>query len=83
MADRSGEVWAFLAGAFIGGVAALLFAPAKGSETRARIRQAAEDAYTKGEQLVESGKVEADKLITKGREKLESFAQKCEDKAVQ
>ncbi len=83
MADRSGEVWAFLAGAFIGGVAALLFAPAKGSETRAKIRQAAEDAYAKGEHLVESGKVEADKLITKGREKLESFAQKCEDKAVQ
>ncbi len=83
MSERGGEVWAFLAGAFIGGVAALLFAPAKGSETRAKIRQAAEDAYSKGEQLVETGKVEADKLISKGREKLESFAQKCEEKAVQ
>ncbi|HRY61651.1 MAG TPA: YtxH domain-containing protein [Candidatus Fermentibacter sp.] len=83
MSERGGEVWAFLAGAFIGGVAALLFAPAKGSETRAKIRQAAEDAYSKGEQLVETGRVEADKLISKGREKLESFAQKCEEKAVQ
>jgi gas vesicle protein len=83
MSDRGGEVWAFLAGAFIGGVAALLFAPAKGSETRARIRQAAEDAYAKGEHIVESSKAEADKLISRGREKLESFAQKCEEKAVQ
>lgn len=83
MSDRGGEVWAFCAGAFIGAVAAILFAPAKGSETRAKIRQAAEDAYSKGEQLVESGRVEADKLISKGREKLENFAQKCEEKAVQ
>ena len=30
-----------------------------------------------------TGRVEADKLISKGREKLESFAQKCEEKAVQ
>lgn len=83
MSERGGEVWAFLAGAFIGGVAAILFAPAKGSETRAKIRQAAEDAYSKGEQLVETGRVEADRLISKGREKLEGFAQKCEEKAVQ
>lgn len=83
MADRGGELWAFLAGAFIGGVAALLFAPAKGSETRAKIRQAAGDAYSRGGEIVESGKAEADKLISRGREKLESFAQKCEEKAVQ
>ncbi|HOA05547.1 MAG TPA: YtxH domain-containing protein [Candidatus Fermentibacter daniensis] len=83
MSDRGGEVWAFFAGAFVGAVAAILFAPARGSETRAKIRQAAEEAYSKGGQLVESGRAEADRLISKGREKLETFAQKCEGKAVE
>jgi gas vesicle protein len=84
MSERGGgEVWAFLTGVIIGGVAALLLAPAKGSETRAKIRQVAEDAYARGEQMVEPVKSGAEKLLAKGREKLESFAQKCEDKAAQ
>lgn len=84
MSERGGgEVWAFLTGAILGGIAALLLAPAKGSETRAKIGQIAGDAYTKGEQIVETGRSGAEKIISKGREKLESLAQKCEDKAAQ
>jgi gas vesicle protein len=83
MSDRGGEFWAFLAGAVVGGVLAVLYAPAKGSETREKIRRVAEDAYAKGGQLVESGRAEADKVISRGREKLERFAQKCEEKAVE
>jgi gas vesicle protein len=84
MSERGGgEFWAFLTGAIVGGVAALLLAPAKGSETRAKIRQVAGDAYSKGEQMVETGRTGAEKLLTKGREKLESFATKCEEKAGQ
>jgi len=84
MSERgNGEAWAFFTGAVIGGIAALLLAPAKGSETRARIRQVAEEAVSKGGELVESGKTEAGKLISKGRDKLETFAQKCEEKAAQ
>jgi gas vesicle protein len=95
MSERGGgEVLAFLTGAIVGGIAALLLAPAKGSETRAKIGQIAGDAYTKGEQIVgdaytkgeqivESGRSGAEKIIGKGREKLESLAQKCADKAAQ
>jgi gas vesicle protein len=84
MSERGGgEVWAFLTGAIVGGIAALLLAPAKGSETRAKIGQIAGDAYTKGGQIVETGRSGAERIISKGREKLESLAQKCEDKAAQ
>jgi gas vesicle protein len=83
MSERGGEFWAFLTGAVLGGVIALLYAPAKGSETREKIRRVAEDAYAKGGEIVESGRTEADKVISRGREKLEKFAQKCEEKAVE
>lgn len=75
-------MWAFLAGVFIGGVTALLLAPAKGSETRGRIRKTAEDVYARGGELVESGRTEAGKVIARGRRKLEDLAQKYEDRTV-
>jgi len=82
MSERGGgEVWAFLTGALVGGIAALLLAPAKGSETRARIREVAGDAYARSKEMVESGRAEAGKLISKGREKLETLASKVEEKA--
>ncbi len=81
MSDRGGsEFWAFLAGAVLGGVTALLLAPASGTETRSRIRQAAEEARAKGGEIIESGRAEAERIISKGREKLERLAQKCDER---
>ena len=81
MSERGGgEFWAFLAGTVIGGLTALLLAPASGAETRIKIRKTAEDAYAKGGEIIESGRAEAERIISKGREKLEKLSQKCEEK---
>lgn len=81
MSERGGgEFWAFLAGAVIGGLTALLLAPASGSETREKIRKTAEDVYAKGGEIIESGRAEAERIISRGREKLERLAQKSEEK---
>ena len=72
MSDRGrGEFWAFMAGILAGGVAALLYAPARGEETRRKIRETAEDAYHKGEEYYEKGMTEAERIYHEGREKVE------------
>lgn len=74
MSDRGrGEFWAFVAGLLAGGVAAVLYAPAKGEETRRKIRETAEDTYHKGEEFYEKGMTEAEKIYHDGREKVEKI----------
>ncbi len=74
MSDRGrGEFWAFVAGLLAGGVAAVLYAPAKGEETRKKIRETAEDTYHKGEELYDKGITEAEKIYHDGREKAEKI----------
>jgi gas vesicle protein len=60
--ERSGGIGAFLAGAALGAVLALLFAPLSGAETRQeigrrarRLRKAAEDRLDDLQEAVESG----------------------------
>jgi gas vesicle protein len=70
MSERGkGEFWAFTAGLLAGGVFALLYAPAKGEETRKRIMETAEDTYHKGEEIYGKGRTEAEKIYHEGREK--------------
>ncbi|MCD4708737.1 MAG: YtxH domain-containing protein [Candidatus Sabulitectum sp.] len=74
MSDRGrGEFWAFVAGLLAGGVAAVLYAPAKGEETRKKIRETAEETYHKGEEFYEKGMTEAEKIYHDGREKAEKI----------
>lgn len=68
-----GEFWAFMAGLLAGGVAALLYAPAKGEDTRKKIRETAEDAYHKGEDYYEKGMTEAERVYHDGKEKAEKI----------
>jgi len=68
-----GEFWAFAAGLLAGGVVALLYAPAKGEETRKRIKDGAEDTYHKGEEMYGKGRIEAEKIYQDGREKVEKI----------
>lgn len=82
MSERGrGEFWAFMAGLLAGGVAALLYAPAKGIDTRRKIRETAEDAYHKGEEFYEKGVSGAEKLYHDGKEKVEETIQTVKDKA--
>ncbi|HET8948788.1 MAG TPA: YtxH domain-containing protein [Candidatus Polarisedimenticolia bacterium] len=66
---RSGSSFtAFLLGAAVGAVAALLFAPAAGAETRARMKKFTKDATR-----------EARKRFEQGREKLGQVVEDVED----
>ena len=76
-----GEFWAFMAGLLAGGVAALLYAPAKGEDTRRKIKETAEDVYHKGEEYYEKGLTEAEKIYHDGREKAEKIYHDGREKA--
>jgi len=67
-----GEFWAFIAGLLAGGVAAVLYAPAKGEDTRKKIRETAEDVYHKGEEYYEKGMTEAEKIYSEGKRRVEN-----------
>ncbi len=70
MSERGkGEFWAFAAGLLAGGVVALLYAPAKGEETRKKIMETAEDTYHKGEDIYDKSRTEAEKIYHDGKEK--------------
>lgn len=47
---------AFLIGTVVGGAAALLMAPGKGSETRQKLRRKAQQGYEKGQQALTEAK---------------------------
>ncbi|PIE52953.1 hypothetical protein CSA37_04645 [Candidatus Fermentibacteria bacterium] len=64
-----------MAGLLAGGVAALLYAPAKGEDTRKKIRETAEDAYHKGEEYYEKGISEAERIYKEGRNKVEEVVE--------
>lgn len=74
-----GEFWAFLTGVLTGGIIALLYAPAKGEETRERLRETAAEFKEKGEGLAAQTKGEAEKLFEAGRHKVEETGHKLDD----
>ncbi|MBD3370141.1 hypothetical protein GF402_07250 [Candidatus Fermentibacteria bacterium] len=79
MAERGGsEFWAFLAGTLLGGIVAMLYAPAKGVETRERIRTTADDIRDRGEDIVVRTRDEAEKLIEIGKNKLDELKKHAE-----
>jgi len=88
--NGKGEFWAFVAGALAGGIAALLYAPAKGEETRRIVKSTTDDLYGRGEELytkyraegeklLAEGKKLADEVSTAGREKYEETMEKLEE----
>lgn len=82
MAQESGDkvVW-FLAGAAIGAAIALLYAPASGEETRAKLldkanegRDLGGDLMSRGRELYSKGKIMADEageMLERGRKIVE------------
>ncbi|MBN2586289.1 MAG: YtxH domain-containing protein [Candidatus Fermentibacteraceae bacterium] len=88
--NGKGEFWAFVAGTLAGGILALLYAPAKGEETREKVRATTGELYGKGEEFYRHFRTEAEKLISDGkkmidgagaagREKIEETIQKLEE----
>jgi gas vesicle protein len=88
--NGKGEFWAFVAGALAGGIVALLYAPAKGEETREKVRATTEELYGKGEEFYRHFRADAEKLIAEGkrmmdgagaagREKIEETIKKLEE----
>lgn len=69
--NGKGEFWAFVAGALAGGIVALLYAPAKGEETREKVRATTEELYGRGEEFYRQFRAEAEKLIAEGRKMME------------
>ncbi len=50
--DTKSVVWAFLIGAAVGGVTALLLAPDRGENTRRKLKEGARHVYDQGEEKV-------------------------------
>lgn len=67
--NGKGEFWAFIAGVLTGGIVALLYAPARGKETREKVRVTSEDLREKGEEFYSLVRAEAEKLIATGKDK--------------
>ena len=62
--SRDGDTaLAFLLGAAVGGIAALLIAPASGRETRARLTEKSEELYGKGRETAENLKGTAEERV--------------------
>jgi gas vesicle protein len=84
VAEKSGgEFWAFLAGAVVGGVAALLYAPARGDETRRYIHETTDDLRHRGEDYYIKYRDEAEKYYELAKEKLEHLREELKHHAAQ
>jgi gas vesicle protein len=69
---RSGSSFtAFLLGAAVGAVAALLFAPAAGAETRAKMRKFTKDATREARKRFEQGREKFGRVVEDVEEALE------------
>jgi gas vesicle protein len=62
---------AFLLGAAVGAVAALLFAPAAGAETRAKMRKFTKDATREARKRFEQGREKLGRVVEDVQEALE------------
>ncbi|MFO8182794.1 MAG: YtxH domain-containing protein [Candidatus Aegiribacteria sp.] len=69
-----------MAGAFAGSIAALLYAPARGEETREKVRTTSGEIYEKGEEYYRAFRAEAEKLIDEGRKMIDGAGSASREK---
>jgi len=70
-----------LAGLVMGGVATLLYAPRSGSETRAVIREKAQDTRDRTMHMVDQAKSKVSELRGKSEQKAEELASRVRESA--
>ncbi|WP_051754554.1 YtxH domain-containing protein [Thermodesulfobacterium commune] len=63
---------AFLSGVIVGGIAALLLAPASGSEVRKKIKEEVDEALEKVRAEAETLKAKAEEITSKAKEIIET-----------
>ena len=64
-----------LLGGLLGAIAALLFAPQSGEQTRDQLTKAGEDAVARGQQVVEDARARAEAIIADAQRRAERIAE--------
>jgi gas vesicle protein len=72
----AGVVVAFTLGALVGAVAALLFAPAKGEDTRELLAEKARDGATKTREFLKHQRETLSSAVERGREAYQAAREK-------
>ncbi|MCD4753731.1 MAG: YtxH domain-containing protein [Anaerolineaceae bacterium] len=87
MSDNNSNFGAFAVGLFtgalLGGIAALLFAPQSGEETRQLIQEKSQDAYEKAGKTMEETYAQAEASIAEARAKIEELAAEAKKKSAE
>ena len=79
--SKTGFLIGFLAGAVVGGIVALLYAPKPGKELRADIRTKAGEAMDNAEEYVSAAKHKAVDIINEGKKKSEVLITEAKKRA--
>ena len=79
--SRTGFLIGFLAGAVVGGIVALLYAPKPGKELRADIKNKAGEAIDNAEEYVSAAKHKAVDIINEGKKKSEVLITEAKKRA--
>lgn len=79
--SKTGFLIGFLAGAVVGGIVALLYAPKPGKELRADIKTKAGDAMDNAEEYVSAAKNKAVDIINEGKKKSEVLITEAKKRA--
>lgn len=79
--SKTGFLIGFLAGAVVGGIVALLYAPKPGKELRADIRNKAGEAMDSAEEYVSAAKHKAVDIINEGKKKSEVLITEAKKRA--
>jgi gas vesicle protein len=79
--SKTGFLIGFLAGAVVGGIVALLYAPKPGKELRADIKNKAGEAVESAEEYVSAAKNKAVEIINEGKKKSEGLITEAKKRA--
>ena len=70
-------------GAILGGIAALLFAPQSGEDTRKLIQEKSQEAYEKAGKTMEETYAQAETSLAEARAKIEELAEEAKKKSLE
>lgn len=87
MSENNSNFGAFAVGLFtgtlLGGIAALLFAPQSGEETRQFIQDKSQEAYEKAGKTIEETYAQAETSLAEARSKIEELAAEAKKKSLE